>query len=137
MANIFTSTSANFVLDHPQRRLSSHHVEFRDQPRRLSAHVEFRDLPCQHVDNYLHPGHRHRRSSSHDHQNGPHDRRSSKEVMQYVRPSVRHVDFSHQMRFFALHWKSYMSQIYTLTPTRLSVRPSNFLANCCVYTLLH
>ncbi|XP_056019552.1 ankyrin-2-like isoform X15 [Ostrea edulis] len=70
MANFFTSASTNFVLDHQlsPRRLStsSHHVEFRDLPRRLSAHVEFRDLPCSHIDGHLQPPPHlyHRRRSS-------------------------------------------------------------------------
>lgn len=77
MANFFTSASTNFVLDHQlsPRRLStsSHHVEFRDMPRRLSAHVEFRDLPCSHIDGHLQPPPHlyHRRRSS----DVSHDRR--------------------------------------------------------------
>lgn len=84
MANFFTSASTNFVLDHQlsPRRLStsSHHVEFRDLPRRLSAHVEFRDLPCSHIDGHLQPPPHlyHRRRSSdvshdrHHHHKGVH-----------------------------------------------------------------
>ncbi|XP_065923061.1 ankyrin-2 isoform X44 [Magallana gigas] len=86
MANFFTSASTNFVLDHQlsPRRLStsSHHVEFRDMPRRLSAHVEFRDLPCSHIDGHLQPPphlyHRRRSSDvSHDRRHHHHHHKES------------------------------------------------------------
>ncbi|XP_078319339.1 uncharacterized protein LOC111122316 isoform X43 [Crassostrea virginica] len=86
MANFFTSASTNFVLEHQlsPRRLSSssHHVEFRDMPRRLSAHVEFRDLPCSHIDGHLQPPphlyHRRRSSDvSHDRRHHHHHHKES------------------------------------------------------------
>ncbi|XP_062581044.1 ankyrin-2-like isoform X29 [Saccostrea cucullata] len=128
MANFFTSASTNFVLDHQlsTRRLStsSHHVEFRNMPRRLSAHVEFRDLPCSHIDGHLQPPphlyHRRRSSDvSHDRHHHHHHKESDgntsflraardgnlQEVLEYLKGSTD-INTSNPNGLNALHLAS-------------------------------